>query len=55
MKSNPELMAFNAALDQILKADPAKVKAEMEADKLARDAQRKTKNEPSARASSEED
>jgi hypothetical protein len=43
MKSNPEFNAFNVAMDTILKADPAKVKAEMEADKMAREQQRKAK------------
>ncbi|MGA2847706.1 MAG: hypothetical protein ABSE46_01830 [Terracidiphilus sp.] len=58
MKSNHEFDAFNAAMDTILKADPAKVKAEMdagiEASKREREARgerkrgRKAKVQPSA-------
>jgi len=32
MKSNPEFEEFNSAMDKILKADPVKVKALMEAE-----------------------
>ena len=35
MKTSREYQEFNAAMDTILKADPAKVKAEMEAEKTA--------------------
>jgi hypothetical protein len=42
-KPSPEYDAFNAAMDTILKADPAKVKAEMEEDKRQREAARKAK------------
>jgi hypothetical protein len=31
MKSNPEYDAFNAAMDTVLKADPVKVKASVDA------------------------
>ena len=43
MKSNPEFDEFNSAMDTILKADPAKVKAQMEADKKEREEKRKAK------------
>jgi hypothetical protein len=43
MKTSREFQEFNAAMDTILKADPAKVKAEMEADKEAREEARKAK------------
>jgi hypothetical protein len=36
MKPSSELEEFNRAMGKILKADPAKVKAEMEAEKQAR-------------------
>jgi hypothetical protein len=45
MKTSREFQKFNAAMDTILKADPAKVKAEMEAEKHAREEQRKVKRE----------
>jgi hypothetical protein len=58
MKSNPEYDAFNAAMGAILKADPAQVKAnvdaEIEASKREREARgerkrgRKAKVQPSA-------
>lgn len=48
MKISPEYDNFNKAMDTILKADPAKVKAEMEADKRDRAEQRKAKKQPSA-------
>jgi len=48
MKTTREFQEFNAAMDKILKADPVKVKAEMEADKIAREEQRKAKRLPSA-------
>ena len=51
MKPNPEFENFNRAMDAILKADPTKVRAEMEADKQRRAQLRKTKKQPSARAS----
>jgi hypothetical protein len=40
MAKNSEYNDFNSAMDTILKADPAKVKAQMEADKKAREKQR---------------
>jgi len=43
-----ELELFNATMDTILRADPAKVKAEMEEDKRQRTEQRKAKKLPSA-------
>jgi len=48
---------FNAAMDSILKADPAKVKAEMEEDKRQREEARKAKKQPSVsgRASTSKD
>lgn len=57
MKANPQFDEFNTAMDTILRADPAKVKAEMEADKLQREEQRKAKKQPSAsdHASTEKD
>jgi hypothetical protein len=48
VKNNPELDKFNSAMDTILKADPAKVKAQMEAEKKEREEQRKAKKRPSA-------
>jgi hypothetical protein len=47
-KANAEFSKFNAAMGAILRADPAKVKAEMEADKAANAEKRKTKKRPSA-------
>jgi hypothetical protein len=41
--TSPELEKFNDAMGQILKADPAKVKAQMEAEKNQREEQRKNK------------
>jgi hypothetical protein len=43
---NPEFDKFNDAMRQILKADPAKVKAQMEAEKKERGEQRKAKKVP---------
>ncbi|MGB8030855.1 MAG: hypothetical protein WCF30_14485 [Terracidiphilus sp.] len=43
MKTSREYQEFNAAMDTILKADPAKVKAEMDEDKQQRDEARKAK------------
>ena len=43
-----EFDKFNAAMDKILRADPAKVKAEMEDDKRQREEARKAKKLPSA-------
>ncbi|MGA9062756.1 MAG: hypothetical protein WB341_13955 [Terracidiphilus sp.] len=40
-----ELGAFNAAMDTILRADPAKVKAEVDAEIEANRAERKAKGE----------
>jgi hypothetical protein len=42
--SNSDFDLFNSAMDTILKADPAKVKAEMEAEKREREEQRKAKS-----------
>jgi hypothetical protein len=55
VKTTAEYDKFNTAMDTILKADPVKIKAEMEADKREREEQRKAKKQPSAsgRASSE--
>lgn len=50
MKSTNEYASFNEAMDTILKADPAKVKAEMEDDKRQREEARKAKKTPSASA-----
>ena len=47
MKTSREFQQFNAAMGTILKADPAKVKAEMDADKVAREEARKAKKRPS--------
>jgi hypothetical protein len=57
MKASDEFETFNTAMDVILKADPAKVKAQMEEDKKRREEERKTKKQSSAldRASSGED
>jgi hypothetical protein len=46
--TNPEFDSFNRAMDTILKADPSKVKAEMEAEKQRRSDERKAKEQPSA-------
>jgi hypothetical protein len=43
-----ESKEFDMAMDTILKADPAKVKAQMEADKRERERQREAKKQPSA-------
>jgi len=43
MNRNSEFDAFNTAMDKILKADPAKVKAQMEAEKKEREEKRKEK------------
>jgi hypothetical protein len=57
MKTSREYQEFNVAMDTILKADPAKVKAEMDEEKRERDEQRRAKKEPSAAvpASTEKD
>jgi uncharacterized protein (DUF362 family) len=47
MKRSNERKAFDDAIDTILKADPAKVKAEMEADKRQREEERKAKKDAS--------
>jgi hypothetical protein len=47
-KGTQEFEEFNRAMTTILRADPAKVKAEMEADKRERDEQRKARKSPSA-------
>lgn len=44
-KTNDEYDKFSTAMDTILKADPAKVKAEMEAEKRERAKERKAKKE----------
>ncbi len=56
MKTSREYQEFNSAMNTILKADPAKVKAEMDEDKRLRDEARKAKK-PSAsgHASSDKD
>ena len=43
MKNNPEFEKFDTAMSTILRADPAKVKEQMEADKRTRAEQRKAK------------
>ena len=48
MKTTSEYEKFNTAMDTILKADPTKVKAEMEAEKREREKQRKAKHLPPA-------
>jgi hypothetical protein len=48
MKTSHEFQEFNSAMDAILKADPAKVKAEMDEEKRQRDEERKAKKPPSA-------
>ena len=48
MKTSREYQEFNASMDTILKADPAKVKAEMEEDRRQREEERKAKKPPSA-------
>jgi len=57
MSHKTEFDEFNSAMDAILKADPAKVKAQMETDKREREEQRKAKKQPSAsdHASGDED
>ena len=45
MKTSKEYQAFNSAMDTILKADPAKVKAEMDAEIEASKAEREAKGE----------
>jgi hypothetical protein len=45
MKSNPEFDAFNAAMGTILKADPVKVKAEVDAQIQASKAEREARGE----------
>jgi hypothetical protein len=47
-KQSKEFKAFDEAMDTILKADPVRVKAEMEADKRQREELRKAKKPPSA-------
>lgn len=42
-KPNPEYEQFSNAMDAILRADPAKVKAQMEAEKKEREERRKAK------------
>jgi hypothetical protein len=48
MKRSAEYKAFDTAMGTILKADPAKVKAEMDEEKRQRDQARKAKRVPSA-------
>jgi hypothetical protein len=48
VKPNNELESFNKAMDTILKADPAKIRAQMEAEKKERKERRKAKKQPSA-------
>lgn len=48
MKPNSEFEEFNRAMGEILKADPAKVRARMEAERKEREEQRKAKKQPSA-------
>jgi hypothetical protein len=50
MKTSREFQEFNSAVDTILKADPAKVKAEMDEDKRLREEAREAKKPPSASA-----
>jgi hypothetical protein len=45
MMNKSESETFDAAMDAILKADPAKVKAQMDAEKKEREEQRKAKKE----------
>jgi hypothetical protein len=45
MKPNPEYDAFNAAMDTILKADPAQVKASVDAGIEASKREREAKGE----------
>ncbi len=47
-KETAEFKKFDAAMGAILKADPAKVKAEMKTEKRQREEQRKAKEPPSA-------
>jgi hypothetical protein len=54
--SNTEAENFDAAMDKLLKADPAKVRAAMEAEKEARAGKRKAKkSSASGRASRAKD
>jgi hypothetical protein len=57
MSHKTEFDEFNSAMDAILKADPAKVKAQIETDKREREEQRKAEKQPSAadHASGDED
>jgi hypothetical protein len=52
MKIGSDFDKFNTAMDTILKANPAAVKASMEQDKKDRAKQRKAKKSPSASAPS---
>ena len=45
MKTSQEYQAFNRAMDTILKADPVKVKAEVDAEVEASKAEREAKGE----------
>jgi hypothetical protein len=45
VKTSKEYQAFNAAMDTILKADPAKVKAEVDAEIEASKAEREARGE----------
>jgi hypothetical protein len=45
MKTSREFQQFNAAMDTILKADPARVKAEVDADIQASKAERDARGE----------
>lgn len=51
MRKDSDFDIFNAAMDSILKANPAAVKAAMEAEKRERAAVRKAKRASAARAS----
>ena len=51
MLQNENFDTFNAAMDTILKANPAAVKAAMEADKEDREKRRKSKKSSADRAS----
>lgn len=55
MKTTSEYEKFNTAMDTILKADPTKVKAEMEAEKREREEQRKAKRASADHASGGKD
>ena len=50
-----EFKKFNSAMDQILKANPASVKAAMEAEKMERAKRRKSKTSSAVRALSGKD